>query len=388
MDAGFVQRIPEQRADDGVGQRAIDVRAAEQDEHGGEHAGYRQPSSVEGGRIEQRDDDDRDQVVDDHGRRQEYAQVDRHAIAQDDDQRDRERRVRRHRQAPRVLDARRRKGEEQQRRRRHAADRGGERQRGGTPRRKPADAELALDLEADDEEEDRQRPVVHPVDQGQRERVPAEAHARLLLPQRQERGTLGAVADRDREQRHQQQQHAGGRRPAREIEARRLQAMPERTQHRFAERGLVPRALVATAVDEERGGDAGAAFEAAARVAAHAGRDGTRTVGVPGVAGRHVERLAHALEVGRLQVRCPAHQLVVRLPEAAGRRLGVLDELRGARRLGTIGERQVAVDVAHPVAKAVAQTSDDVVRRAAVTARVASVLDQRDRRVDGPDDVV
>ena len=52
--------------------------------------------------IEDRDDDDRADVVDDRRGGQEDAQLDRHALAQHHDQRDREGGVGRHRHAPAV----------------------------------------------------------------------------------------------------------------------------------------------------------------------------------------------------------------------------------------------------------------------------------------------
>ena len=75
-------------------------------------------------------------------------------------------------------------GEVDQRRQHRAADGRGDRQRGPADRRQLADEHLALDLEADDEEEDRHQPVVDPVEQRQRERDVADADGQVRRPQR------------------------------------------------------------------------------------------------------------------------------------------------------------------------------------------------------------
>ena len=120
--------------------------------------------------------------------------------------------------------------------------------------REMADRELALDLEADDQEEDGEQPVVDPVRAATCEaRRSPNASAQGCFPERREarRPAASCMID-DRDDRHQQQQHAGRRRPAREVERRGAHAMAERAEHRLGERALVPGAVVAPAVDEER----------------------------------------------------------------------------------------------------------------------------------------
>ena len=73
------------------------------------------------------------------------------------------------------------------RRHHHAADRRRDRQRRGAPAGQMADGELALDLEADDQEEDRQQAVVDPVQQRHAEAGVAEGEARGPAARRPQR---------------------------------------------------------------------------------------------------------------------------------------------------------------------------------------------------------
>ena len=95
----------------------------------------------------------------------------------------------------------------------------------------------------------------------------------------------------------------------------------------------------------------------------------------------------HGAQVVLRQIARARHQLDVRAPEGifAGRRFG---NLRGLPREIAAGDRPLAEDVAQPVAVAVAQAHDFLVRGAAVRAGVAAVLDQRELRVVGSEDVV
>jgi hypothetical protein len=68
-----------------------------------------------------------------------------------------------------------------------------------------ADRELALDLEPDDDEEDRQEPVVDPVEQRSASaRFPSGSQARF--PPGRDRGSDGRVAERQREDRGEPQE--------------------------------------------------------------------------------------------------------------------------------------------------------------------------------------
>src|SRR5688572_29182871 len=115
------------------------------------------------------------------------------------------------------------------------------------------DGELAFDLQADDQKEDREQPVVDPQVQRHEERAFARDQAPALRPERLDARTERGVRERDREDRRDQQQHAGGRRPGREVERGSAYAVAERPQHGIRERSLVPRSVVAPAVDEKRG---------------------------------------------------------------------------------------------------------------------------------------
>ena len=81
------------------------------------------------------------------------------------------------------------------------------------------------------------------------------------------------IGEQHREQRGQQQHHAGRRRPAREPQRGHARAMAQRSQHGIRERGLVPRAVITFSIDEKR------------RRVAHAAGMRTRDVGVDAAAG-------------------------------------------------------------------------------------------------------
>ena len=129
-------------------------------------------------RIEDRDHDDRADVVDDRERQQEQLQRLRHAC--------RAPRVRRPRmrcRSPSGSPTRDRPNRRafdrhvEQRRDHHPADRGEDGQAAVRRSRKLTSHELTLDLEADDEEEDRHQPVVDPMEQvfGDRETGPTRS---------------------------------------------------------------------------------------------------------------------------------------------------------------------------------------------------------------------
>ena len=155
---------PERDAEQRIGYDAIDMGAVERREPGGEDECGRQIARMQFARIEQRDHDDRADIVDDRGGCQEDAQFDRNPLAQHYDDRDGEGRIGRHRDAPAMRP--RAAGQDQSiegRRHHHAADRAGDRQGGGATSGEMADGEFALDLQPHDKEEDRQQAVIYPM---------------------------------------------------------------------------------------------------------------------------------------------------------------------------------------------------------------------------------
>jgi hypothetical protein len=256
----------------------------------------------------------------------------------------------------------------------------GEHREGPRPqRREVADGELALDLEPDHEEEDRQEAVVDPVEQRVRERAPAPLHAEGRLPPRREGRGEGRVAEREGRQRGQRQEQPRRGAPAHELEGRRLDAVTERAQHGVGHGALVPGAGVAPAVDEEGRRQGRAAPPRALDVLVHPGPRG--------LVGREAEVPREPVEVVRREGRGPLHEGLVDLPEAPDLRRA-LRQLGGApRRLVALG-RQVAEDVAHARAEAAPQPLHDLVDGAARLAGVAAVLHQRHLGAGRAQDVV
>ena len=134
--------------------------------------------------VEDRDDEDRADVVDDGEREQEQLQRRRDAAAEQAEHADGHRDVGGHRDAPAVdgvaagVDREVDQGGDQ-----HPADRGDGRERGASGLPQLALDELALDLEPDDEEEQRHQPVVDPLAQRQVERATSDAHVEVCGPQ-------------------------------------------------------------------------------------------------------------------------------------------------------------------------------------------------------------
>jgi hypothetical protein len=123
-------------------------------------------SKLESAGIERRHHENGADVVYDGCGGQEDAQFDRYPAPQHGDQRNRERGVGCHWHAPAVRPRPLRDDRQVQHcGYRHAAYGRGNRQRRGTPGGQMADGELALDLEAYDQREDRQQPVIDPVAQ-------------------------------------------------------------------------------------------------------------------------------------------------------------------------------------------------------------------------------
>ena len=158
-------------------------------------------------RVEQRDDDDGAEVVEDGERQQEQLERARHPRPQQRQHADGEGDVGGRRNGP----AFERDGvagvdpDVDERRHRHAADGRHCRQRGLAEGRQLAPQQLALDLEADQEEEDRHQAVVDPQQQRlvDRQRADAHAHGRVeehLVEPRQRRVVEDERGDRRRHQ--------------------------------------------------------------------------------------------------------------------------------------------------------------------------------------------
>jgi hypothetical protein len=128
-----------------------------------------------------------------------------------------------------------------------------DRQHRGAAAGEAAGGELPLDLEADHQEEDGQQPVVDPLAHRQAEGDVAGDEADRQVPQTLERCAPAGVGQQHREQRHQEQQQAGGWRPAGEVERRRLHAMAGRALQRLRQCRFIPGAFETPVVDEEGG---------------------------------------------------------------------------------------------------------------------------------------
>jgi hypothetical protein len=243
-----------------------------------------------------------------------------------------------------------------------------------------ADRELALDLEPDHQEEERQQAVIDPVQQRHAEALAAQRDAELLLPERGKGWPERRVGQRHRQQRREQQQHARRRPPARELERGRAHPMPEPPQHRVGQRACVPRAVVEAAVDEEGRRDPHAARARAALVRLQA-RPRPRG-GLRGIVVSQAEIALDRPQVVLGQRLRARHQLEMRPPEPV-RVGGALDQLGGAPGELAAADRPVAEDIAQPIAELVADLGDLLVGRPAVGAAVAAVLDQRDLGVGG-----
>ena len=380
MQSRLVQGEPERDAEHGVRHRAVDVRAVHEHERPRERRRRDQPGDVDRVGVEERDHHDRHEIVGDHRGREEDAKLHRDTVPEQHEHRDGERGVRRDGHPPRVPVLLRGDDEKDECGKDHPPERGGDRERGGARRRETPDGQLAFDLEADHEEEDRQQSVVDPVDDAEREPTRAEPDADRRLPEREERRAERRVADDDGDHGHQQEQKPRRWRPAREVQRRGVDAVTERAQHRLAQGRLVPRALVPPAVDEEGRRDPCPASKPAQRVVPDVRRGGTHRWLLPLLARRHAQLRSDRLELTVGEVRPVTHQRVVPAPEVAGQCRRVLGQQRRALRLAAFGQRQVTVHVAEAVAEPIPQARDHLVRGVAVRAEVAPVLDQRHLR--------
>ena len=160
--------------------------------------------------------------------------------------------------------------------------------------------------------------------------------------------------------------------------------MAERAEHRVGERALVPRAVVAAAVDEERRRELHAARARARDVRVARAPRGARVSRAPSVSSEATPRSSAD---GRRSSSVSVSERVISATCASqncsGRRR-MLDELGRAAREVAAGQRAVAEHVAQAVAELVAHLRDALVGGAAMRAGVAAVLDQRDRGRAGP----
>ncbi len=99
-----------------------------------------------------------------------------------------------------------------QRRRHHDAAQGGREGQGQLPRRRElTDQQLAFDLQADEQEEGRHQPVVHPVASGQLEWTGFGSHDQARVPQRLDGGGPRGIGQRQGNQGRGEQHDAARR---------------------------------------------------------------------------------------------------------------------------------------------------------------------------------
>ena len=184
MDSRLEQCDPERQRDDEVGRAVPDAGSSHEDGDDVQRDRDRQRGEREVVGVRHGDDQERGDVVDDDERQQEDAQPRRAVAADESEDAEGERGVGPDRDAPAL-----RAGcaaverEVDQRRRDDAADRGDDRCREPAAFAQLAHVELAPDLQADDEEEERHQPVVDPVAQLQGDAGVAEANCDLGRPE-------------------------------------------------------------------------------------------------------------------------------------------------------------------------------------------------------------
>ena len=164
MDSRKQDCVPEQRRPDQIEAEMANARPAEKDEGGQNRRGGGEGGKVQPVAVDERDDRHRTEIVGDRDGREEQAQRGRHAPAEQRHDAEREGDIGRGRDRPaageRGIGAR--AGEIEEGRGRHSGRRCGQRQPPGFPVGKIAADQLALYLEADEQEEQRHRPVVDP----------------------------------------------------------------------------------------------------------------------------------------------------------------------------------------------------------------------------------
>jgi hypothetical protein len=164
--------------------------------------------------------------------------------------------------------------------------------------------------------------------------------------------------------------------------------MTEPAEHGIGERALVPRAVVAAAVDEEGRRDHHAAGARAALVGVDPRlRPPRGPFGAFGIIVHQAEVARDRPQVVLGQGLRARHQSDVRPPEPLRVR-GALGELGRPPRDLAAGQRPMPEHVAQPLAELVAHLGELIVGRAAVGAGVAAVLDQRHLRTGRAEDVI
>ena len=167
-----------------------------------------QPLGVHSSAVEDRDHDDRTDVIDDREGEQEQLESRWHPRPQEREDADREGDVGRHRDAPAAASvASEIHGNEDQGRERHSSESGEGRQRGRPPIAQLAVDDLALDLEADHEEEDGHQAVVDPMPQIEAQRGVAAADRDDMPPHILIRGRVDIRPD-ERDQRAREEDEA------------------------------------------------------------------------------------------------------------------------------------------------------------------------------------
>ena len=184
MHTGFVGGEPDERADDDVDRGPADPHALHHHDEGQAAGRGEQPEEGDLAGVEDGDHEDAADVVDDGEGQQEDLQRRRDPRAEEGDDAEREGDVGGHRDAPPGGGiAPGVEGQVDRGRHDHAAD-GSERRHGGGPQvAELAGDQLPLDLESDDEEEDRHQRVVDQLVQRQLEVEGTDPDVDDLLPQ-------------------------------------------------------------------------------------------------------------------------------------------------------------------------------------------------------------
>ncbi len=182
VDPGLQHEVPEKGADHGIGQRSRGSVAAIAEGQPPDRKRKKQRAHIEAVRVEDSDHQHRAEIVHDRQGQQEDLERQADSIAEQRQDAEGERDVGRHRDTP-TPDARCPGVEcdEDERGHDHATERRGDRKGGSPPALQLADDEFALDLETDEEEEDRHEQVVDPEQQRLLERPLAEPEARPEL---------------------------------------------------------------------------------------------------------------------------------------------------------------------------------------------------------------
>ncbi len=230
--------------------------------------------------------------------------------------------------------------------------------------------------------------MIHPVEDRERKAAAPKTDAELRLPKRLEGRSGARVAEQQGDHRADHEEEAGRRRPAHEIQHRSLQPMAHRAHQRLGQRAFIPRAFIATAIDEERGRHPRAALQPAQGVVPHPGVGGLPGPLVALSTRRQAQLRGEALQVVRAEVRTAFHQGVVHVPESAVRLRRVLGQLGRLRRQLAVDQGKVPEYVPQAVTEAIAEVRDDLVRGVAVFTGVAAVLDECEIRVRPAEDVI